>query len=291
MNEFIFDTETTGLDPEKSYVIQLGVIMRAYDLDGKIPTRYAEFNTLVNWFKLIKGFKIPARTIAVHGITNEELDQDKYPDPYEAFGNLYDFVQGFISESCKLDGQQVPDDKSYLNTIMAFNLAFDQNMMISNMSGLSDYNQGKKVFSDATELDYTESTQKVNNLLDMFRRNVRNKSKNHVKFLDPMLLDRIFRPDVDNKIANHSLHGVGKYYGLADDENAHDALSDTRRLVKIWEAQIEDIKEKAGIDVYADASDIERRCEQRSRCNAKYYDHPNDLAWDYFGKQMNPVNI
>lgn len=45
---FFFDTETTGIDPRKDYIIQFGGIFGEYDLDRQEFREFAVINQYIN---------------------------------------------------------------------------------------------------------------------------------------------------------------------------------------------------------------------------------------------------
>ncbi len=74
----IIDTETTGVQPEKDLIIELGMVLFEYDpLTGQAYRILGVFDELED-----PGFPIPQESIAVHGITDEmvsgkHIDDDK----------------------------------------------------------------------------------------------------------------------------------------------------------------------------------------------------------------------
>lgn len=78
MKGVIIDTETTGINPAKDAVIELGMILFEYDpLTGQAFRVLDVFDELED-----PGFPIPAESTAVHGITDEmvsgkRIDDDK----------------------------------------------------------------------------------------------------------------------------------------------------------------------------------------------------------------------
>ncbi len=66
MREIVLDTETTGLDPSKNRIVEIGAI----ELMNHVPTG-RHFHKYVN-----PEMDIPAEATAVHGITNERVAKE-----------------------------------------------------------------------------------------------------------------------------------------------------------------------------------------------------------------------
>ena len=79
---YVFDTETTGLDPDNDHVVQFSAIR--YVVQNKQPVPEAELDIYI---KL--PFPMPEKAMAVHHITDEFL-ADK-PVTEEAIGEIIDF--------------------------------------------------------------------------------------------------------------------------------------------------------------------------------------------------------
>ncbi|EJF85156.1 DNA polymerase III subunit epsilon [Candidatus Bartonella washoeensis] len=83
MREIIFDTETTGLDKEKDRIIEIGCV--------EMVNRYLtgrRFHVYLN----PQGVIIPDEVVAIHGLTNERLKNEKsFSDIADAF---LEFING-----------------------------------------------------------------------------------------------------------------------------------------------------------------------------------------------------
>lgn len=94
----VLDTETTGRDPEKDRVIELGMVFFEFDPDTGVVYRIVDvFNELQD-----PGMPIPPEATAVNGITDE-------------------LVKGKV-----IDAQQVTDRITYVDVVIAHNAAFDR---------------------------------------------------------------------------------------------------------------------------------------------------------------------
>ncbi|MBX4335277.1 DNA polymerase III subunit epsilon [Bartonella raoultii] len=82
MREIIFDTETTGLDKEKDRIIEIGCV--------EMVNRYLtgrRFHVYLN----PQGVVIPDEVVAIHGLTNERLKNEK------SFSEIVDAFLEFIN--------------------------------------------------------------------------------------------------------------------------------------------------------------------------------------------------
>ncbi|MGF7156992.1 DNA polymerase III subunit epsilon [Bartonella heixiaziensis] len=83
MREIIFDTETTGLDKEKDRIIEIGCVEM---VDRYLTGR--RFHVYLN----PQGVIIPEEVVAIHGLTNERLKNEKsFSDIADAF---LEFING-----------------------------------------------------------------------------------------------------------------------------------------------------------------------------------------------------
>lgn len=95
----IFDVETTGLDPQRDYIIELSAVK--YDRNMEIIDRYLQrFNVPI---------QIPEEATAVHGIANEDLVG--YPSFHEEIFAIAEFFAG-----CDLAGYNVMFDLKFLSS-------------------------------------------------------------------------------------------------------------------------------------------------------------------------------
>ncbi|MBB5073746.1 DNA polymerase-3 subunit epsilon [Bartonella callosciuri] len=82
MREIIFDTETTGLDKEKDRIIEIGCVEM---IDRYLTGR--RFHVYLN----PQGVIIPDEVVAIHGLTNERLKNEK------SFSDIADEFLEFIN--------------------------------------------------------------------------------------------------------------------------------------------------------------------------------------------------
>ena len=81
----VFDTETTGTDPDKDRIVQLSAIK--FNLSNKQITEKSRFNIYINPQMLMDD-----KVINIHGITNEfikdfETESEQFEDIYNFFGD------------------------------------------------------------------------------------------------------------------------------------------------------------------------------------------------------------
>lgn len=119
MREIIFDTETTGLDPEHDRVIEIGGV----ELDNKFPTGRT-FHVFIN----AQGRKVHPEALAVHGITDEFLtDKPVFSQVVEEMSALFDgakwvahnasFDMGFINAEYARLGLSPVDPGQVIDTL------------------------------------------------------------------------------------------------------------------------------------------------------------------------------
>ena len=100
MREIVFDTETTGLDPESGHrICELGAV----ELDGQMPTGRT-FHAIVNPCR-----DMPAEAAKVHGHTNESL-ADK-----PVFGAVVRDFLAFIGTDSRLVAHNAMFDLGFVN--------------------------------------------------------------------------------------------------------------------------------------------------------------------------------
>ena len=94
-----FDVESTGLDPKKDSITEMGLVL--YDTDAKAPVRISGF--------LVKGGLITAEIERITGITQAMLDTYGYPPEaaVKAFANM-------AAQADYLCAHNSPFDRSFL---------------------------------------------------------------------------------------------------------------------------------------------------------------------------------
>ncbi|PZM86698.1 MAG: hypothetical protein DLD55_05000, partial [candidate division SR1 bacterium] len=105
MKLFFFDTETTGVNPNKDRIIQFGAIYGEYDLYTEEFQELERINQYIN----IKG-EIPYGASQVHGIYKRDL---------EGYGYIEDYIDEFLLYMGKAD------------YVIGHNVEFDKNMIIA----------------------------------------------------------------------------------------------------------------------------------------------------------------
>ena len=103
---FFFDTETTGIDLRKDYIIQFGGIFGEYDLDTQEFRELAVINQYIN---LPDSVQIPIWASKVHGIYKEDL---------VSYRQMSYYIEDFLEYMLKAD------------FVIGHNVEFDKNMII-----------------------------------------------------------------------------------------------------------------------------------------------------------------
>lgn len=277
MKILLYDTETTGLDPRKSFVLSLGAIMYD-DQTGETD----EFYRMLNWNELEVGDfsqHISEDAFRVNGISNEMLKHNGI-SPIQVFSEFYDFLVSNLKSN---------DIKKSLNVCTAWNAPFDHNMLKSNLMFLQQYNRDFKTDG--------YNAYKVSELADAFTKSYRSSNNdNKILFIDSMLIDRIYHDtDASGNKLRHSLQAVGERYGIKEDENAHNAIADTRRLLEIWKILQKEMQDSNVTidDALEDACILEYKNQQQKYAKAYkgkgdyHFSQPND----YFALYMGALNI
>ena len=288
MNVLLWDTETTGLDPSKAFIISNGSVLWNSET-GKVSEFYEE----LNWFLILgKNFTIPQATIDVHGITEEALQRNGI-DPVTSMSNFYKWIKDFCG-----------DEK--LNVCAAFNLPYDLNMFksnlllmvnvlkkrfYSNVDGSINENLSIENCEDENIKTRLQEFENVEKLLDLFSRsgdtyNIETES-NKPLFIDSLIIDQIFHFEVDGEKVPHNLDAVGNRYGFPTDPNAHNAIYDTRRTFEVFKLQLKELKEEHNIDILNPS--FEARLKRRYDRNQDYWKKSNGL--DYFANRMKQVEV
>lgn len=93
----VIDTETTGLNPDKDAIIELGMVLFEYDPETGIAYRVLEsFDQLED-----PGFPVPPESTEVHGITNEMVAGKRIDDV--GVERFLDGVSIVIAHNSKFD--------------------------------------------------------------------------------------------------------------------------------------------------------------------------------------------
>jgi len=119
MREIVFDTETTGLDPNEDRIIELGCV----ELDNRFPTGRT-FHHFIN----PQGRRIHADAQAVHGISDADLaDKPTFAEILDEFLDFIDgaklvahnanFDIGFINAELARLGQPIIDPSRIVDTL------------------------------------------------------------------------------------------------------------------------------------------------------------------------------
>lgn len=104
MREIVFDTETTGMDPEKGdKIVEIGCL----ELENHIPTGRT-FHKYINPER-----DVPAEVVAVHGLDNERLKDEP------TFGEIVGDFMDFIGKDTKLIAHNAAFDMKFLNAEIA----------------------------------------------------------------------------------------------------------------------------------------------------------------------------
>ena len=103
---FFFDTETTGIDSRKDYIIQFGGIFGEYNLDTQ---EFRELVVINQYINLPDSVQIPIWASKVHGIYKEDLVD---------YRQMSYYIEDFLEYMLKAD------------FVIGHNVEFDKNMII-----------------------------------------------------------------------------------------------------------------------------------------------------------------
>lgn len=307
MNVLLWDTETTGLDPSKAFIISNGSVLWNSET-GKVSEFYEE----LNWFLILgKNFTIPQATIDVHGITEEALQRNGI-DPVTSMSNFYKWIENFIIDN-SINGNGSGENNenkdianAKLDICAAFNLPYDLNMFksnlllmvnvlkkrfYSNVDGSINENLSIENCEDENIKTRLQEFENVEKLLYLFSRSGDTYSSvadvNRPLLIDSLIIDQIFHFEVDGEKVPHNLDAVGNRYGFPTDPNAHNAIYDTRRTFEVFKLQLKELKEEHNIDILNPS--FEARLKRRYDRNQDYWKKSNGL--DYFANRMKQVEV
>ena len=102
----VFDTETTGLDPQKDYIVELAALK--YQIKEQKPVLLEQLNLYIR-----PPFAMDDKIIEIHHITNEFLSN--YPEEFMQFPD----IREFFGTRPILLGYNVEFDVEMLNTLYA----------------------------------------------------------------------------------------------------------------------------------------------------------------------------
>ncbi len=103
---FFFDTETTGIDSRKDYIIQFGGIFGEYNLDTQ---EFRELVVINQYINIPDSVQIPIWASKVHGIYKEDL---------VGYRQMSYYIEDFLEYMLKAD------------FVISHNVEFDKNMII-----------------------------------------------------------------------------------------------------------------------------------------------------------------
>ena len=274
-NVITFDTETCGLDVKKNHAITIGVVCATMNDRGELSESHKrEF--WIDWTTLIEGYKIDKRAQEINGITVADI-MKRGSAPLVAYAEMFNFI-------CKAFGYK-RGITPYVDLINCFNMPFDMNMLINDIKFTLRHCQ------DATK-EYREIARKLMYVL-LGKEIILDESGNLLKlskledredilFIDSMFLDRIFEEEAHLfPKRSHNLQTVGEMYGIPEDPNAHNALADADRTIKVLSRQIKDL-EKVGWNL---DKTLESKLESRQLKLAEWWNDRNGQPiQDYRGR-------
>lgn len=247
---FYFDTETTGLNPNYSFILSLGSII---EYNNEI---ISDNYRVLNWYDIIPDFKLNDRAYKVNHLTEDYLKNNGV-NPFDAMCGLYNDIMRSFEDY----------ERDHIDKVIGFNLPYDVNMLRANLKFLIDYANENMIDRNVTA--------KIEDLLAIFSKNYYKYNLNKSLFIDAMSIDIIY------KTGKHSLDAVGKKYGLQSDSNSHNALADAKRTYSVFKCQEKELNEN---EIVID-SDFEDKLILKYREMQKYWKskNENNVFLDYFG--------
>lgn len=273
MNWLIFDVETTGLKYNKDYVLSKGAILLNQE-----SGRTSEFYELFDWTMVEDiNFSIPEESIEIHGIDEYILisSENSY-HPVKTISHLHRWIEDFMDENDEKDRS--------INGIVAFNSSYDISMMRSNLQWLSNkYPVNEEPGGGYEDENISLSSldiDRLNYILSLFT-----KYENGPLFIDSRMIEVIFNFEKDGIKLRHNLEEVGLRYGLGENEQAHHAIYDVRRLVEIFKRQLDLLESKS---IVMDKKFETRLAKKWQRENERFRNRGDE---DYYGLKVGPLEI
>ena len=229
MLNFVFDTETTGLNPFEDYIVSLAY--EIYNDSEKLSSGYF----ILDWTKLVPDFKIKEAAYKINKISMDDV-KNYGISPIIVFNSIYNDISSAMKQT-----------KSNRINMIAYNLPFDIGMMRANILraiyAITTHNPDDSY--EKTAESYDDSVALMTIFNKFFDRNYYSDNF-HVpsRYIDALQLFACLHPDS----IYHRMQDALKYYHIEDNENAHNAKYDVMSLVKIVEKQLEELKAQ-GIDV------------------------------------------
>ena len=272
MNHLLFDVETTGFDYNKSFILSIGAILYNDEVDVT-----SEFYGLLNWLTVPAIKWNGTGAVDVHGITEEVLQNDpNSAPPLVTIERMKQWLSNFMDQVAP-GGE--PKQRS-VQVLVAHNSSFDINMMRSNLMWLHN----RYIGNDRPEEDLTEVTLNQKDSLDMILR-LFTRNTSSAMLIDTLMFDRIFHFEEDGIKLHHDLEEIGNRYGFGANEKAHDALCDTRRLLKIYMKMLEEMNGKG---IKLDAEFEQRLASKWKRERERYGKKAKE---DYWGLEVLPLDV
>ena len=285
MNYLLFDVETTGFKYDKDFVLSIGAVLLNDDLGLSRPIT-KDFYTFLDWTQVPLILWRGCGAVDVHGITEERLKNSPMScHPVNAISKFVQFVSEFMDE---LDAQGVHTNRN-VHAIVAHNSSFDVNMIRATLlflqkryataggTSLFDVKSGEAV------QDVTFPQEDVYNLEKAVK--LFCKETSSAFFVDTLMIDRIFHFEEDGIKLSHDLESIGLRYGLGENEEAHDALADTRRLKDIF---LHHLQELAHMGIQLDKDFESRLAFKWKREKERFRENGTE---DYFGRTTVALDV